>query len=75
MDDEEKKPYEKMAQAEQVKYEEAMKQWRQVCIESTVKIAVYANYIGPSVMTDAKFWRVPYLWWKNYWKWPMCYKK
>ena len=31
MDDEEKKPYEKMAQAEQVKYEEAMKQWRQVC--------------------------------------------
>ena len=21
-----------------------------------------------------KFWRVPYMWWKNYWKWPMCHK-
>ena len=21
-----------------------------------------------------KFWRVPYMWWKNYWKWPMCHE-
>ena len=40
------------------------------------QLAVYANYIGSSVVTRdrCKFWRVPYMWWKNYWKWPMCHK-
>ena len=49
--------------------------WPFPCFLGQYHNAVYANYIGPSVMTDANSEGFP-MWWKNYLKikWPMCHK-
>ena len=49
--------------------------WPFPCFLGQYHNAVYANYIGPSVMTDANSEGFP-MWWKNYLKikLPMCHK-